>query len=73
MTKSKNTSLKIFCGYLLILALMICCNSVNAQSPCESDDICVVQFNAGFNETNKVSSKYNDANGSYKKGSTVEN
>ena len=34
---------------------MICCNNVNAQSPCESDDICVVQFNAGFNEANKVS------------------
>ena len=54
MTKSKNTSLKIFCGYLLVLSLMICCNNVNAQSPCESDEICVVQFNAGFNETNKV-------------------
>ena len=25
-----------------------------AQSPCEGDGICVVQFNAGFNEANKV-------------------
>ena len=28
-------------------------NVINAQSPCK-DGICVVQFNAGFNEKNKV-------------------
>jgi hypothetical protein len=36
--------------YLLILAI-----SANGQSPCEDDGLCVVQFNAGFNEANKVS------------------
>jgi len=28
--------------------------SVSGQSPCGGDDLCVVQFNAGFNEANKV-------------------
>ena len=32
---------------------MILASSANGQSPC-GDDLCVVQFNAGFNEANKV-------------------
>ena len=32
---------------------MVLASSANGQSPC-GDDLCVVQFNAGFNEANKV-------------------
>ena len=32
---------------------MILASSASGQSPC-GDDLCVVQFNAGFNEANKV-------------------
>ena len=38
---------------ILLLLLMMISSSSNAQSPC-GDDLCVVQFNAGFNEANKV-------------------
>ena len=48
-----NTSLKIFGGYLLVLFLILISSSAVGQSPC-GDDLCVVQFNAGFNEANKV-------------------
>ena len=33
---------------------MIVSNPASAQSPCGNDGLCVVQFNAGFNESNKV-------------------
>ena len=45
---------KMLGGYLLILFLIVVCSSANAQSPCKSDGICVVQYNASFNEANKV-------------------
>jgi len=48
------TTWKLMGGYILVLLLMILCSSAKAQSPCGSDGICVVQFNAGFNEANKV-------------------
>ncbi len=38
---------------LLLILFMIITSSANGQSPC-GDNLCVVQFNAGFNETNKV-------------------
>ena len=38
---------------ILILLLMILASSASGQSPC-GDDLCAVQFNAGFNEANKV-------------------
>tara|TARA_R110001583_G_scaffold58306_1_gene173954 strand:- start:334 stop:702 length:369 start_codon:yes stop_codon:yes gene_type:complete len=38
---------------ILIVLFMIFAISANGQSPC-GDDLCVVQFNASFNETNKV-------------------
>ena len=38
---------------LLIVLFMILASSANGQSPC-GDGLCVVQFNAGFNEANKV-------------------
>jgi len=51
----KNTSLKLMAGYILAIILLITCSTTaNAQSPCGGDDLCVVQFNAGFNEANKV-------------------
>jgi hypothetical protein len=52
--KKDYTIWKIFGGYMLVLLLMILSQTTFAQSPCEGDGICVVQFNAGFNETNKV-------------------
>ena len=33
---------------------MILASSASGQSPCDGDNLCVVQFNAGFNEANKV-------------------
>jgi len=46
---------KMFVGYILLLFLMVFANKANGQSPCNDNGICVVQFNAGFNEANKVS------------------
>ena len=52
---SKDYSVwKLFVGYLLILILMLASNTASGQSPCGSDGLCVVQFNAGFNEANGV-------------------
>ena len=45
---------KIFGGYMLVLLLMIMSQTTFSQSPCGGDGICVVQFIAGFNESNKV-------------------
>ena len=39
---------------IILLILMAISVSVNGQSPCGGDGLCVVQFNAGFNEANKV-------------------
>ena len=49
----KYTTLKIFCTYILILLFMIVCSSAKAQSPC-GDKLCVVEFNASFNQQNSV-------------------
>ena len=38
---------------LIILLVVLVSNNAYGQSPCD-DDLCVVQFNAGFNEANKV-------------------
>ena len=51
--KKDYTVWKLFGGYLLIILFMLISNSANGQSPC-GDGLCVVQFNAGFNEANKV-------------------
>ena len=45
---------KLMAGYILIILLMLISATANGQSLCENDGICVVQFNAGFNEANKV-------------------
>ena len=52
--KKDYTVWKIFGGYMLIILLMIFSKTTFGQSPCTGDGICVVQFNAGFNESNKV-------------------
>ena len=49
----KYTTCKIFGIYCLVLFLMILCSSASAQSLCD-EDICVVEFNAGWNEANGV-------------------
>jgi len=38
---------------ILVLLFMILASSANGQSPC-GDNLCAIQFNAGFNEANKV-------------------
>jgi len=48
------TAWKLMGGYILVILLMILCSSAKAQSPCGNEGICIVQFNAGFNEANKV-------------------
>ena len=44
---------KIFGTYLLILFFMLACNNSFGQNICK-EDICVVEFNAGWNESNSV-------------------
>ena len=39
---------------IILLILMVISTTIKGQSPCGGDDLCVVQFNAGFNEANKV-------------------
>ena len=52
--KKSYTSWKIFGGYLLIILLMLISSTASGQSPCDNEGICVTQFNAGFNDANKV-------------------
>ena len=52
--RKNYTTIKLFLGYMLILLFMLISNQAMGQSPCGNDDLCVVQFNAGFNEVNKV-------------------
>ena len=52
--KKDNTVIKLFVGYILVLLFMVISSPAKGQSPCGNDDLCVVQFNAGFNEANKV-------------------
>jgi len=52
--KKDYTVWKLFGGYLLIILFMLISSSANGQSPCDDDGLCVVQFNAWFNEANKV-------------------
>jgi len=52
--KKDYTVWKLFGSYLLILLLMLISSTTSGQNPCETDELCVVQFNAGFNEANGV-------------------
>jgi len=49
----KNTILKLFGGYLLILFFLLLSGTSKAQSPCK-DNLCVVEFNASWNSANNV-------------------
>ena len=44
---------KIFSAYILILFFMLVSNNAFGQNICK-EDICVVEFNAGWNESNGV-------------------
>ena len=48
-----NTIWKIFSAYILILFFMLVSNNAFGQNICK-EDICVVEFNAGWNESNGV-------------------
>ena len=43
----------IFLSYLLLIFFILLAGGLSAQSPCK-EDICVVEFNAGWNEANRV-------------------
>ena len=43
----------IFCAYLFLIFFILLAGGLSAQTPCE-DEICVVEFNAGWNEANGV-------------------
>ena len=43
---------KIFSAYLLILFFILLCNSAIGQTKFCEEDICVVEFNAAWNESN---------------------
>ena len=43
----------IFLGYFLLIFFILLTGGLSAQSPCK-EDICVVEFNAGWNEANSV-------------------
>ena len=43
----------IFCAYLLLIFFILLASGLSAQTPCK-EDICVVEFNAGWNESNGV-------------------
>ena len=45
----------IFLGYLILIFFILLAGELSAQSPCK-DEVCVVEFNAGWNEAN--SAKY---------------
>ena len=47
----------IFLGYIILIFFILLAGSLSAQSPCK-EDICVVEFNAGWNEANNA--KYLD-------------
>ena len=43
---------KIFTTYILILFLILVCNNAFGQAKLCDEDICVIEFNAGWNESN---------------------
>ena len=43
----------IFLGYIILIFFILLAGGLSAQSPCK-EDICVVEFNAGWNESNSA-------------------
>jgi len=54
MVMEKNYKVWELLKVYIFFLLLIVSGSANAQSPCKGDDLCVVQFNAGFNKANEV-------------------
>ena len=52
MNNTKSTW-KIFSVYILVIILMLICGTSFGQNICK-EDVCVVEFNAGWNESNSV-------------------
>ena len=50
--KKDYTWLKLITGYILILLMMLISSTANGQTYTCDEDICVVEFNASWNETN---------------------
>ena len=48
-----DTTWRVFATYMLILILVLICGGAFGQNPCD-DEICVVEFNARWNESNWV-------------------
>ena len=48
-----DTTWRVFATYMLILIFVLICRGAFGQNPCD-DEICVVEFNAGWNESNGV-------------------
>jgi len=44
----------IFCAYLLLIFFILVCNNAFSQTKFCKQEICVVEFNAGWNEVNSV-------------------
>jgi len=54
MMNKDYTVWKLMGGYLLILLLMLISSSASGQTYTCDEDICVVEFNASWNETNNT-------------------
>ena len=52
MNNTKSTW-KIFSVYILVIILMLICGTSFGQNICK-EDVCVVEFNAGWNKSNNV-------------------
>ena len=52
--KKDYTWLKLITGYILILLMMLISSTANGQRYTCDEDICVVEFNASWNEKNNV-------------------
>ena len=48
-----KTPQSVYVVYFLIILFIMLANTVNAQNICKTD-VCVVEFNAGWNESNSV-------------------
>ena len=52
--KKNYVTWKLMLGYLLIILMMLISSSASGQSYTCDEDICVVEFNASWNEKNNV-------------------
>ena len=49
-----DTTWRIFMGYMLIIFFMLLASSAFSQTKFCDEDVCVVDFNAGWNESNSA-------------------